>query len=81
MTEIKTDTFDIPNDMVDVKGFQLQSIVGMKKEAAIKALDANKREWRILQEDDEVKQVIQDFKTGRVGLFLIKGVVSSFRLG
>jgi len=80
-TNIKTDIINLTNDTVSPEGFQIQSIVGMKKDAAIKLLEENKREWRIIQEDGDAKMNIDNFKTGRVNLVIDKGFVSSYRLG
>jgi hypothetical protein len=81
LSEIHTEIRDVEPDTVSVKGFQLTSIVGMTKEAAITTLETNKREWRLAQEDGDTRLLTDDIKTGRVNLFIERGKVSSYRLG
>ena len=81
LSEIHTETLDVAPDEVSPKGFQLTSIVGMTKEAAISALETNEREWRIIHEDGEARFYTHDIRTGRVSLFIERGKVSSYRLG
>ncbi len=81
MTDIKTDKIDLLPDTVNPEGFQLQSVVGMQKEAAIELLNKNGRKWHIIQEDGNVQPSTHNFLTGRVSLVIDEGVVSSYRLG
>jgi hypothetical protein len=60
---------------------QAATLVGMKKEAAISCIQSLKGVHRIAQEDGELFALTRDYRTDRVDLTVVKGVVTKTTVG